>query len=100
MHLVPIIPQPRVGVEESLEVQGIAAVRRAKPVQERTLPPFVTQAHASPSQLVFEVVGKEGPQRTHLAERRMVCRRLQHLTIPEELRSVIDRRQHQIDVEV
>jgi hypothetical protein len=109
MQLVPIIPQPRVGVEDSLEVQGIAAVKRAKPVQERTLPPLLTQPHEPPLQLVFEVYGEEGPQRTQLAERRIICRRLHHLSILEELRSAIDRRKRiqrgtdfslHIDVEV
>jgi len=92
MQLVPIIPQPKVGVEESLEVQGITAVKRAKPVQERTLPPLVTQSREPPSQLVFEVYGEEGPQRTQLPERRFICRRFHHLSILEELRSAIDRR--------
>jgi hypothetical protein len=94
MQLVPIIPQPRVGVEDSLEVQGIAAVKRSRPVQERTLPPLVTHSPAPPSQVVVEVYGKEGPQRTQLAERRIICRRLHHLSILEELRSAIDRRKH------
>lgn len=100
MHLVPIIPQPKVGVEESLEVQGIAAVKRARPVQERTLPPLLTQPHEPPSQLVFEVYGEEGPRRTRLPERRLICRRLNHLSILEELRSAIDRRKHSIDEDV
>lgn len=96
MQLVPIIPQPRVGVEDSLEVQGVAAVKRARPVQERTLPPLVTHSPAPPSQVVVEVSGKEGPQRTQLPERRIVCRRLHHFTILEELRSAIDRRKHNL----
>jgi len=100
MQLVPIIPQPKVGVEDSLEVQGIAAVKRAKPVQERTLPPLVTLAHEPLSQLVFEVAGEEGPRRIQLPERRIICRRVQHMTILEELRSVIDRRRLQINEEI
>lgn len=100
MQLVPIIPQPRVGIEDSLEVQGVAAVKRAKPVQERTLPPLVSFPHEQPLQLVFEVVGEEGPLRTQLPERRILCRRLRHVTILEELRSVIDRRRHNIDEDV
>lgn len=99
MQLVPIIPQPKVGIEESLEVKGIAAVKEAKPVQERTLPPLVTLPHEATAQVVYEVYGDEGPHRTQLRERRLICRRFQHLSIMEELRSVVDRRRHRIDEE-
>lgn len=92
MQLVPIIPQPVIGVEDSREVKGVAAVNPSRPVQERTLPPLVTQTHEPQSQLVFEAYGEEGPQRTQLPERRIICRRLKQMTMLEELRSVIERR--------
>ncbi len=92
MQLVPIIPQPVIGVEDSMQVKGVAAVKPSKPVQERTLPPLLTQAHEPQSQLVVEVYGENGPQRTQLPERRIICRRLRHSTMLEELRSVIERR--------
>lgn len=84
MHLVPIIPRPKTGVEESLAVSGVAVIKPAKPVQERTLVPMRSEA-ARP----------EKAQVSRQAERRIVCRRLHHPTILEALRSSIDRRRHQ-----
>lgn len=100
MHLVPIIPQPAIGVEESLEVAGVAADKAVKPVAERTLPPLLRYAqeqHASP----FNVTNQPGKgmvaERRQLLrqdERRLVCRRIGQQDILEELRSAIDRRRH------
>lgn len=94
MQLVPIIPQPRVGVEESLEVTGVAAVKSAKPVVERTLPPLLSYAHKLPPYTPPQISQHEKRQVTQLQDRRLVCRRIHHLPILQELRSVIDRRRH------
>lgn len=94
MQLVPIIPQPRVGVEDSLKVTGVAAVKPAKPVVERTLPPLLSYAHAVPPHAPPEIKQHEKRQVTQLQDRRLVCRRIHHQPILEELRSAIDRRRH------
>lgn len=94
MHLVPIIPQPRVGVEESLEVARTAALKPVKPVEERTLPPLLNYAHELTSPAPTAINQHEKRQDTHSEDRRLVCRRFQHLPILAELRSVIDRRLH------
>lgn len=39
MKYVPSLPPPVGGVETGLEVKALAGVKRAKPVQARTLPP-------------------------------------------------------------
>ena len=95
MQLVPIIPQAKAAVEETLLVSGVAAIKSPKPVEERTLPPLLTYAH---EQQVQTINGTKQPvqrQVARQAERRTVCRRLPHRTILEELRSSIDRRKHQ-----
>lgn len=92
MQLVPIIPQQIIGVEETLAVKGIAAVKPAKPVAERTLPPLVTHGHELPLHTPREINQQEKRQVTQLEERRLICRRIQHLPVLEELRSAIDRR--------
>ncbi|HUX90220.1 MAG TPA: hypothetical protein VMV48_05965 [Gallionellaceae bacterium] len=100
MHLVPIIPQPRVGVEESLEVARTAAVRPVKPVEERTLPPLLTYAHEQQRSDAGEIVQhphrrvSDRPETADQGERRLACRRFHHLPILEELRSLVDRRRH------
>lgn len=100
MHLVPIIPQPRVGVEESLEVARTAAVRPVKPVEERTLPPLLTYAHEQQRPDTGEIMQhphrrvSDRPEMADQGERRLACRRFHHLPILEELRSLVDRRRH------
>ena len=95
MHLVPIIPRPKTGVEESLAVSGVAVIKPAKPVQERTLVLMRSFAHGQPLQMISEAARPEKAQVSRQAERRIVCRRLHHPTILEALRSSIDRRRHQ-----
>lgn len=100
MHLVPIIPQPRVGVEESLGVARTAAVRPVKPVEERTLPPLLTHAHEPQRPDTGEIVQhhhrrvSDRPETADQGERRLACRRFHHRPILEELRSLLDRRRH------
>lgn len=100
MHLVPIIPQPRVGVEDTLEVTGVAALKTVKPVVERTLPPLLSYAHEQHAYVFSEInqPGKgqvaERQQVARQEERRLACRRIRHQNILEELRSAIDRRRH------
>lgn len=94
MQLVPIIPQQKFSVEESLEVTGVAAVRPVKPVEERTLPPLVSHGHRLPLHTSSDTSQHEKRQVTVHEERRFVCRRIQHLHVLEELRSSVDRRRH------
>lgn len=100
MHLVPIVPQPRVGVEESLEVAGVAALKGVKPVEERTLPPLLSYAREQHAYVFNEMNQPENArvaERLQVArqdERRLECRRIRHQNILEELRSAIDRRRH------
>jgi hypothetical protein len=95
MQLVPIIPQPKTGVEASLEVTGVAAMKPAKPVQERTLPPLLSYAKERPVQIANEIKQHKTREVARQTERRIVCRRLHHQPILEELRCAIDRRRHQ-----
>lgn len=95
MQLVAIIPQAKVGIEETLTVSGVAAMNPPKPVQERTLPPLLTYAHEQPVQTINETKLPVQRQVTRQAERRSVCRRVSHRSILEEIRSSIDRRKHQ-----
>jgi len=94
MQIVPIIPQTIIGVEENLELTGIAAVKPAKPVEERTLPPLLTYAHEPPVQIDIEADQHKQLQVPRKEDRRFICRRLHRLNILEELRSSIDRRRH------
>lgn len=91
MQFVPIIPRPRNLLEDRLEVKRLAAVKAAKPVQPRTLPPLVTYPrepqHRDNPELDRRQEGARG-------ERRIYCRRVQHLPVLEELRSAIDRRKN------
>jgi hypothetical protein len=92
MQLVPIIPQQKFVAEDSMEVTGIAALKPAKPVQERTLPPLLSYVHQQLPGTAGEIYQHEKRKVTQLQERRLVCRRVKHTAILEELRSVVDRR--------
>ena len=94
MQFVPIIPQQKFSVEEGLGVKGIAAVKPVKPVEERTLPPMVKYAQRQHSHASSEIRRDEKRQAAQQEERRILCRRLQHLPVLEELRSSVDRRRH------
>lgn len=110
MKYVSSLPPPVTVPEAGLEVNALAGVQRAKPVQARTLPPLVVQPHAR-HEAPPEVAGKEEKRHDpHVhGERRLYCRRLEHLPMLVELRSEIDRRRRNqrasdiaehIDVEV
>jgi hypothetical protein len=78
--MIQIIPSDHHPVMEPLtgkvigEVKGVAGVKPAKPVQERTLPPLVLQQHVQPE---YTPGTSEQPERRHLAlvqeERRTYC---------------------------
>lgn len=91
MQFVPIIPRPRNLLEERLEVKRLAAVKAAKPVQPRTLPPLVSYAHEAPPREQELTEDRRAPLQE---ERRSYCRRVKHLPVLEELRSAIDRRKN------
>jgi len=93
MKYVPSIPPPVTGTGTGLEVDALAAVKRAKPVQPRTLPPLVVQPrHEAPPEAAGKEEKRHDPQ-GH-GERRVYCRRLERRSILVELRSEIDRRQN------
>jgi hypothetical protein len=91
MQFVPIIPRAGKLLENWLEVKRLAAVRPARPVEPRTLPPLLTPARAGE-----HLKREDGEERREAQqiERRRYCRRIQHLPILEELRSAVDRRKH------
>lgn len=92
MQLIPIIPQQKFAAEDNIQVKGIAVVKPAKPVQERTLPPLLSYSHEQSPGNYSEVNQHERRKVSQLEERRIVCRRIKHTAIPEELRSALDRR--------
>ena len=103
MHFVPIIPQPKTGVEERFEVKGVAAPGAVKPVAGRTSsPPPLVYAHVQqgaseipqPHLQTHKRRAGDRPETVDQGERRLACRRFQHLPILEELRSLVDRRRH------
>jgi hypothetical protein len=94
MQLVPIIPQQKFDAEDKLPVKGIAAVKPAKPVQERTLPPLLSYGHEPPPGNYSEIAQHEKRKPTQPQERRIASRRVKHTAMPEELRSALDRRRH------
>ncbi len=96
MQIVPIIPQYKTGVKENIEVAGIAAMKVAKPVEERTLPPLLSYAHERPEQKYVEKDQHKENLMIRQEDRRLYCRRVHHQTMLEELRSSIDRRKHQL----
>ncbi|MFZ3017689.1 MAG: hypothetical protein WA056_04410 [Gallionella sp.] len=105
MKYVPSLPPPRItGVGESLTVSGPAAVKAAKPVRSRTLPPLVVEPHERREperELVREASqepARESTERRQDAqtqgERRTYCRRLRRLPVLFELRAGLERRRH------
>lgn len=94
MQLVPVIPQPAIGIEKSLAVNGVASVRPATTVTERTPPPLTRLAHEQPVPAVGKKEQHDKRQTAGYTERRSVCRRLAPRPLLEELRSSIDRRKH------
>ncbi|HQS56932.1 MAG: hypothetical protein B7Y56_01820 [Gallionellales bacterium 35-53-114] len=94
MQLVPIIPQPTVGIKEPLAVNAVAKVKAVKPVAETTAPPVVIYAHGEQVRVIKGRVESDKRQSAEQPERRSVCRRIAHRSILEELRSSVDRRKH------
>jgi hypothetical protein len=94
MQLVPVIPQPKVGVEERLKVAGVVAVKSVHSLPEPAQPFVPGKAHALPRLPATEIAQREQRQFTPLKDRRLVCRRFHQLPVLEELRSAIDRRKH------
>lgn len=91
MQFVPVNPAPRSFLEDMLEVKRLAALKAAKPVQPRSLPPLLTYPHA------VQPVENPEQERRHAApgeDRRKYCRRVQHLPVLVELRSAVERRKH------
>lgn len=93
MKYVPSLPPPRItGVWDRLTVSGLAAVKAAKAVQPRTLPPLVVPPHG------HHEPPREPTERRHdthpQGERRTYCRRVRHLPVLAELRSGLERRRH------
>ena len=84
MHLVPIIPQPKTGVEERFEVKGVAAPGAVKPVAGRTSsPPPLVYAHVQqgaseipqPHLQTHKRRAGDRPETVDQGERRLACRR-------------------------
>ena len=94
MQLVPLIPQPIIGIKESTEVKGVAAVKPAKAVEERTLPPLIGYRHVRQEMPPNAIAQHEKRQLALQPDRRLLCRRIHHQNLLEELRSAIDRRRH------
>ena len=92
MQIIPVIPQTQGEVEDRLNVKGIAAVKPAKRVEERTLPPLVSHTREQLPKETVEIFRREKREKLQQIDRRMFCRRVRHQTLLEELRSSIDRR--------
>jgi len=90
MQIVPIIPQQTTGVTETRDVKGVASVKPVKPLPENALPSLLIEEEVT--RQVNEVDHQEKRIVSQQDERRLFCRRIQHLPLLEELRSSIDRR--------
>ena len=93
MKYVPEPPQPTAAPEIGAEVKALAGLRPAKPVQERTLPPMVVRSRAQ-HEANPQAAGEEKTHERLHEERRIYCRRIEHLPILLELRSGEERRRH------
>jgi|SRR3989338_5936029 len=95
MKYVPSLPPPVTGAGAGLEVKALVGIKRAKPVQARTLPPLVVQPHARHETPAVTAGKEEKRHDPHVhGERRIYCRRIEHLPILVELRSGMERRRH------
>ena len=95
MKYVPSLPPPVTGVGAGLEVKALAGIKRVKPVQARTLPPLVVQPHTRHETPAVTAKKEEKRHDPHVhGERRIYCRRIEHLPILVELRSGMERRRH------
>ena len=95
MKYVPSLPPPVTGVETGLEVKAVAAAKRVKPVQARTLPPLAVQPHARHEALSEGTVKEEKRHDPHFpGGRRTYCRRVGQQSLLIELRSAVERRRN------
>lgn len=95
MKIVPDLPSPITIEKDDFRVKALARIKPVKPVQERTLPPLVTQGHERLETPFDLIEPQEKRHDTHVhGERRTYCRRIEHLPILVELRSIADRRRH------
>lgn len=92
MKYVPSLPPPVSGIEDWRQKRALAAVRRTKPVQPRTLPPLVIQPHRSHQDVAEEPVQEVERRELAHEERRKYCRRISRQPMLEELRSGVERR--------
>ncbi|MFZ2302245.1 MAG: hypothetical protein WAW10_10330 [Gallionella sp.] len=94
MKIVPDLPPPIAVAKDHLSVKALARIKPVKPVQARTLPP-ITEQHARLATSANLTEPQEKRHDTHVhGERRTYCRRIEHLPILVELRSITDRRRH------
>ncbi len=95
MKFVPIPPPMPTVARDELQVEALAAVKAAKPVQPRSLPPLVVQYRTRSKGLPDSAGQQDRSQDVRLrGERRTYCRRIEHLPEFIELRVGLDRRQH------
>lgn len=94
MKYVPSLPPPS-GVENRREVWGLGAVKPARRVEPRTLPPLVTQQHGASQEVAAKPVMENDMREPAQESRRKYCRRVSHQPMLEELRSGLERRRHQ-----
>ena len=95
MRITPILPSPIAIKKDSLGVNALTSIKPVKSVQERTLPPLVTQLYERPEIPPDLTEQQEKRHDPHVhGERRTYCRRTEHLPILVELRSIADRRRH------
>jgi len=95
MKIVPSLAPTIAVTKDDSEVEALTAVKAVKPVQPRTLPPLVVQPRARPkaSPDITEQQDRRLDVHVH-RERRIYCRRIEHLPVLVEMRSGFDRRRH------
>ena len=98
MKYVPSLSPPATAATDRWAINGLSRVKPVKAVQERTLPPLVSQPHhAQPESPAVQVEKIEKRHTdTYQEDRRTYCRRVAHLPILEEFRSGVDRRRHNL----
>ena len=95
MKYVPSLPPLITVPEDRLEAKALNLVGTVKPVQERTLTPLIVQRNKHPETLPYQIPRDERRLAEPLQEeRRAYCRRINHQTFREEIRSVVERRRH------
>ncbi|MDD2915679.1 MAG: hypothetical protein PHP70_10230 [Gallionella sp.] len=95
MRIMPGLPPPITIEKDNFGVKALTRIKPVKPVQERNLPPLVTQRHEQPEIPSDFTEPQEKRHDPHVhGERRIYCRRTEHLPILIELRSLADRRRH------